>query len=299
MFKNVTILDNAGQAFFARELEFIKAKSYDVIYADLIARELFPVSNEAPEGIDTITYRTYDMVGSARIINNYADDLPRADVLGKEVSIPARAVATSFGYSRDEIIKSQMTGLPLDQRRANACQRAWEEKIDEIAWSGSPVDGLIGFLTHPNVPSLASGVALGWIGSGDPDAIIADVAAAFGKVRLDTKMKENPNTLLLPVLEYNYISSTPRATNSDTTILTFLLMNIEGLSEIRPVNELSSDAVIYDKNPDKLQLEVPKELEFLPPQEVGLELKVPAWGKTAGVNLYYPLSVLKLTSIDA
>ena len=152
---------------------------------------------------------------------------------------------------------------------------------------------------HYLASSLASGVALGWIGSGDPDAIIADVAAAFGKVRADTKLKESPNTLLLPVLEYNFISSTPRASNSDTTILTFLLLNIEGLNEIRPVNELIADGVIYDKNPDKLQLEVPKELEFLPPQEVGLELKVPAWGKTAGVNVYYPLSILKLTSINA
>ena len=299
MFKNVTILDNAGQAFFARELEHIKATSYDVIYADLIARELFPVSNEAPEGVDSITYRTYDMVGSARIINNYADDLPRADIMGKEVTIPARAIGTSFGYSRDEILKSQMTGLPLDQRRANAAQRAWEEKVDSIAWLGSAIDGLIGFLSHPNIPSLASGVAGGWIASGDPDAIIADVNAAFGKVRADTRMKENPNTLLLPVLEYNYISGTPRASNSDTTILTFLLANVIGLKEVRPVNELVTDAVIYDKSPDKLQLEIPKELEFLPPQEVGLELKIPAWGKTAGVNIYYPLSVLKITSINA
>ena len=295
MFHNITILDNAGQAFFARQLEHIKAKSYDVIYADLIARELFPVSNEAPEGVSTITYRTYDMVGSARIINSYADDLPRADIFGKETTIPARAVGSSFGYSRDDILQAKLTGLPLDQRRANAVQRAWEEKIDEIAWVGSAVDGLIGFLSHPNVPELAS-AGLGWVND-TPDEIIADFNLAVAQVRVSTKMKERVNTVLVPVSVYNHLSGTPRASNSDTTILQFILKNIEGINEIRPVNELTLDAVFYDKNPDKLQLEIVKELEFLPPQEVGLELKVPAWGKTAGVNIYYPLSVLKLTDV--
>lgn len=299
MFRNITILDDSGNAFFARQLEHIKANSYDVVYADLIARELFPVSNEAHEGADTITYRTYDMIGAARIINAYADDLPRADIFGKETIAQVRAVGISFGYNRNEILQSQMTGQPLDQRRANAAQRAWEEKVDDVAWNGDAVHNLVGFLSHPNVPELASGVTSGWITAASPDEVIADVNAAFGKVRADTLMKEQPNTMLLPVLEYNYIAGTPRATNSDTTILSFLLANVVGLQEVRPVNELTADAVIYDKNPEKLTMEIPKELEFLPPQESGLELKVPAWGKTAGVIIYYPLSVLKLTSIDA
>ena len=297
MYRNITILDNTGQAFFARQLEHIKAKSYDVQYADLIARELFPVSNEASEGVDTITYRTYDTVGSARIINAYADDLPRADVFGKETTIPVRAVGSSFGYNRNEILQAQLTGQSLDQRRSNAVMRAWEEVVDEVAWSGSATHGLIGFLNHPNVPSLASATGASFWAGSSADAIIADVNNAFGKVRADTKMKENPNTLLLPVLEYNRISATPRASNSDTTILQFMLQNVIGLQEVRPVNELTTDAVIYDKNPDKLQLEIPKELEYLPPQERGLELIVPAWGKVGGVNIYYPLSVLKLTDI--
>jgi len=293
---NVTILDGAGQAFFARQLEHIKAKSYDVVYADLIAREMFPVSNEAAEGVDTITYRTYDRTGAAKIINSYADDLPRADIFGKETIIPARSVGISFAYNRDEILKAQLTGSSLEQRRANAAQRAWEEKVDEIAWLGSAEDGLIGFLSHPNIPSMSSGTG-GWL-TASPDEIIKDFNDAVAQVRSSTKMKERVNTVMVPVRVYNHLSGTPRASNSDTTILQFILQNVEGLQEIRPVNELTTDAVFYDKNPDKLQLEVVKELEFLPVQERGLELLVPGWGKTAGVNVYYPLSVLKLTDVN-
>ena len=76
-------LDADGAVFFQRQLEHIKARSYDVRYAELKARTLFPVSNEGGPGVTTITYRTYDQVGAAKIINAYADDLPRADVAGK------------------------------------------------------------------------------------------------------------------------------------------------------------------------------------------------------------------------
>lgn len=294
--RNITILDSSAQAFFARQLEYIKAKSYDVVHADLIARELFPVSNEAPEGVDTITYRTYDMIGVAKIINSFGDDLPRADVYGKETIVPARAIGSSFAYNRNEILQSQLTGLPLDQRRANAVQRAWEEKIDEIAWNGSAVDGLIGVLNHPNVPTLASSTGAGWL-LATPDEVIADVNAWVSQMQETTKKKEQGDTVLLPIAEYNHINATPRASNSDTTIKKFILDNVEGIKDIRSVNELSTTALFYKKDPDKLQLEIPKELEFLPPQERGLELLVPAWGKTAGVNIYYPLSLLYITGV--
>jgi len=293
---SITILDSAGQAFFARQLEHIKSKSYDVVRQDLVARQFIPVSNEAPEGVSSITYRTYDSVGAAIIISSYADDLPRADVFGKETIVQARSIGSSFGYNRDEILQSQLTGVPLDQRRANAVSEAFETKVDDIAWNGDAKFNLIGLLNHPNVPVKTSITASGWVGE-SADLIIQDVNELMGQVRTTTKMKESPQTLLVPVAVFNYISGTPRNTNSDTTIMSFMLQNVVGISQIAPINELSDSAFLYDKNPDKLQMEVIKELEFLPPQESGLELVVPAWGKTAGTNVYYPLSAIRLFGV--
>ena len=65
---NNGILDADGAFFFQRQLEQIKARSYDVQYAELQARMLFPVSNEGGPGITSITYRTYDQIGAAKII---------------------------------------------------------------------------------------------------------------------------------------------------------------------------------------------------------------------------------------
>jgi len=294
--KNITLLDSSGQAFLSRQLEFIKSKTYDVVRQDLVARNFIPVSNEAPEGVDTITYRTYDTVGAAVIISDYADDLPRADVFAAETTVNARPVGSSFGYSVDEILKSQFTGIPLEQRKANAVAEAFETKIDEIAWNGDVTYNLLGLLNHPNIPTKASITTAGWVGA-SAEEVIQDTNELIGTVRAATRMKERPSVLLVPVLAYNYISGTPRSTQSDTTIMSFVLQNVVGIERIEPINELTDSAILFDSNPDKLQMEVVKELEFLAPQEDGLQIVVPAWGKTAGTNVYYPLSAIYLTGV--
>ena len=57
-----TRFDSAEDAsvFFARELDHVKAQSYDVEYPELTALHLFPQSSEADPGAETITYYTYD-----------------------------------------------------------------------------------------------------------------------------------------------------------------------------------------------------------------------------------------------
>jgi len=304
-------MDADGAVFFQRQLEKIKAKSYDVKYAELKARMLFPVSNEGGDGITTITYRTYDMVGSAKIINAYADDLPRADVAGKETSIPVRTVGAAYGYNIDEIRSSQLTGASLDQRRANAVRRANEQKVNEVAFYGDATSGLPGLFDNPNIPTgsvVDGGSGTEWVNK-TPDQILADVNDGFSDIFETTKMVERGNTVMLPPAQWSYIMSTPRSANSDTTIAQYLVNNspyLNSLEDLIPVNEcvaannpeLSADAmVIYDRDPDKLQLEIPVELEFMPVQQKGLEFEVPTRSRLAGLNIYYPLSLNILTGI--
>lgn len=44
-------LDSAETAFFARELEYIKSKSYDIEFPPLKATKLIPVSTDSTLGI--------------------------------------------------------------------------------------------------------------------------------------------------------------------------------------------------------------------------------------------------------
>jgi hypothetical protein len=307
-----TILDANETAFFTRQLEAIKAKTYDIVYPELKAERLIPVSNEAGPGAQTITYRQYDQVGIAKIVSNYANDLPRADVLGKEFTSPVRSVGVSYGYNINEIRAAQMAGLPLPQRKANAARRANDELVNRIAWTGDDEHGLLGLLNHPNV-TRASAPADGTAGSRafsakTPDQIIRDLNNMVANMMNLTKGVEVPDTLLLPVAQYAYLASTPRSANSDTTILAFFLANNPSIRRAEWLNECidasvtlapgtEDVAVAYKADPDKLTLEIPQPFEQFPEQAEALAFEVPCHSRCGGVIVYYPLSVYVLEGI--
>lgn len=311
---NSVNLDANETVFFARELEYIKAQTYDVMYPQLKATQLIPVSTNAGAGAEAITYQQFDQLGMAKIIANYADDLPRADVKGKEFTAPVRSIGASYGYNVQEIRAAQFANRNLEQRRANAARRAVEQKINNIAWFGDADNNLMGFVNHPNVTRVAAPLNAGltstlWANK-TADEILKDMnSLANGIVEL-TKGVEMPNTLLMPIDQYTLIASTARSANSDTTILEYFLMNNPFIKRVEWVNELKDAGVgvspivaggdvmiAYDNNPDKLTLEIPQPFEQFPAQERGLEFLVNCHARCAGNIIYYPLSVAIMEGI--
>lgn len=301
-------LDAGETMYFARELEFIKGKSYDVKYPELKARSLFPISYEAGPGAESITYSQYDHLGVAKIISNYANDLPRADVKGKQFTAPVRSLGDSYGYNLQEIRSAKMTGKPLEQRRANAAKRAvlWLENT--ISIFGDAESGLTGFLSNPNytvvaVPATGTGSSTAWA-TKTPDQILFDMNTVANKPFSVTKGVEMADTLLLPIDQYTYISSTARSANSDTTILEYFLKNNPFIKSVDWLNELkgagvggSDSMVAYRRDPDALTLEIPQDFEQLPVQEEGLEFIIPCHSRLGGVLIYYPLSIARSDGI--
>lgn len=296
--------DGAGM-WFQRQLEQVLAKTFEVKYAELPWRTLFPVSNEMNPAADTITYHVLDRVGVAKIIGAYAKDLPRADAFAQEVKSPVKTLGISFGYNTDEIRKARWLNTPLEQRKANAARRGTEESFNSIAFDGDADTGLPGFLSNPNitvttVPNGATSGTSFWSGK-TPDEILFDINALFEGIFSLTLMIERPNTLLLPPAQYSFIASTPRSANSDTTILQYVVNNspyIASAANIIPVNQMTGSGAgstdqmcAYDRSPEKLQAHVPMEQQFLPVQQKGLEFEIPSEARTGGVVIYYPLSV--------
>lgn len=298
-------LDAGEEAFFLRQLEYIKVKQYEIKHKPLRAAEFIPVSSEAPPGADTITIRYYDIVGLAKIVHDYASDFPRVDTYGIEKKFPVKSIGTSFGYSVKEIRRAQMAGLPLDQRRAIAAQRASDELIDRIAWLGDTATGLFGLINYPGISQYtvaATGAQNGatnstkWINK-TPDQIIADITGIINGVIVTTNGKEVPDTLIVPTGLYTYLSSTRVSSYSDKTILNYIKENFLMLKEVNWVNELagagangSDRFMVYTKDPEHLTLEIPQVFEQFAPQQENLQYSVPCHAETAGVIMYYPLS---------
>ena len=293
------VLDSNGLAFFQRELDHIKSKTFDVLYPDLTFRKLFPVTGDTPAGADSVTYQVYDKSGKVNIVAKNAKDLPRVDVDGKEVTRLVRTLATSFGYNVIEIMNSQMVGKSLDQKRANAARYAIEREFNRIAWLGDAAHNMYGLLTHPGVPS-GNAPTGSWTPATDPSDILADINDAFNTVYTQTNAVERANKLALPPEQYALIATTPRTTTSDKTILTWIIENTPQLGSANDVivaPELigagagSVDVMaVVSTNPEKMEFEIPMETMFLPEQEQGLEYVVPVIARCAGLQMYYPLS---------
>lgn len=301
-------LDANETAFFARELEFIKSRSYDVVYPELKAIQLIPVSTEAGSGAETITYQQFDQVGVAKIIANYADDLPRADIKGKEFTAKVRSIGDSYGYNVQEIRAAQMANRNLTQRKANAARRANDQLVDSLAWYGDVTHGLVGLLNNPNITAVevqvgATTAKKKWAEK-NPDEILLDLNDGVTDIIELTNGVEVPDTILIPIAQLALIQKTRLAAGTDTTILQFFLANnpsitrIEWVVQLKAVDPLPSGdtgpkdvMVVYQRNPDKLTLEIPQSYEQFPAQERNLEFVIPTHSRFGGVIIYYPLSV--------
>lgn len=298
-------LDSDESIFFSRELEVIKAKTYDVKYAALKYLSLLPLSTEAGPGAEKITYRQYDALGMAKIISNYADDLPRVDVKGKEFSSAVKSLGDAYGYNIQEIRAARMAGKPLEQRRAGQARRAIEQLANKLAFFGDAAAGIIGLLSNPNVstvtlPADGTGASKLW-STKTPDQILRDMNLVANSIVANTKGVEVPDTMLLPIEQYNYIASTARSANSDTTILAFFKANNPYVKNVEWLNELDNAGtggvldvmVCYRKDPDAIQVEVPSPFEQLEPEKRGLEYIIDCLMRFGGVSIFYPLSVAK------
>lgn len=304
-----TNLDANESVFFSRQLEQIKAQTYDVVYPDLQALNLMPTSNEAGAGANSITYRQFDRRGQAEVISDFGQDLPRSDIVAKEFPTPIVSVGASYGYSVQEIRAAQFAGLNLEQRKANVCRRSVEERINRMAWYGDSNYNISGLLNHPDivrtaVPDDGTGPSRNFADK-TAEQILRDLNETVHAIVRDTNMVEQPDTLLLPVEQRTLIQSTRLASGTDTTIEQYFLNNNGYINEIVSVNELAGAGtgdgvptnagedvmVAFTRSADKLTLEIPQMFEQFPAQERGLEFIVPCHARTAGVLIYYPRGV--------
>jgi len=293
-------LDAEDTAFFARELEQVKSRLFDVVKAPLAANRLIPVDSTTSPGARTVVYSQFDAVGVAKIIANYADDMPMAEVTGKQFSSTLKGLGFGYSYSIEDIRAAQLAGLPLEQRRANQALRAHQEAMNRLAFFGDATHGIQGWLTNANIPASAvvNGAAASPLWSSKtPDEILRDLNSAVADIVSLSKGAEAPDTVVMPIKQYQQIAANPRSSTSDTTILQFFLgqsphiRSVEWASELEGAFPGATDGfIVYQRSIDKMWQEVPVLFEQFPPQADNFAFKVPCHSKHGGTIVPYPLA---------
>ena len=301
-------VDDAS-VFFARELDYVKSKAYDKQFPELSALNYMPITTDVDEGAETVTWYGYEPTGLADIINNYADDLPRADVKGEPNTANIKSIGVSYGYNAQELRASVYTGKNLDARKATAARRAHDVKANQIAFVGSSADNLVGLFTQESgIPEFTlSEVEVQSAKHTEfkyktADEILADLNGMQAYVDNLTNSIERPDTLALPSSIYMDLA-TRRIPETEITILKFLKENSPYIKNFESWNELGAGAkmfnptgknvaFLYTKDPDKFSLELPMPYRQYPVQIKNLETIVPCESRCAGLMIYYPLSML-------
>lgn len=300
---NVVVADarlgDDGTVFFQRQLEAIEGVTYDTLYADLEAREVFPTNSFGGAGATALTYRSFNKVGRAHVINARGVDLPKSDISGFETSIPVRSVGCAYDFDIDELAAAQMAGLPLEARKCQAARRGYEQYVEKTVWSGDANAGIKGLFDNPDVTRAS--VPKDWATSTEEE-ILAQLNGMVAAMYASTKKVHRPDTLLLPVAKYMYIRSKARSINSDKTILQYFLENNGFVKDVKPINAIEGKGLegaecavlISWTSPEgnqTVRIREPLPLVFMPVQLHGLVYEIPGRGRFAGLEVTYPAAV--------
>jgi hypothetical protein len=300
--------DARHSAFLEQELEAIEAEIYRVEISALKWRKFLPVDHSYPAGVETISYRVYDMFGMAKFIHHYANDLPNVGVRGEKFSSTVEGIGVSYGYSTQDLRAAAMAGFPLDRENAMAAMEAMEMRMDHAAALGKPALGMVGFVNHPNVPiDTAADIGAGvteWSAK-TADQILNDMNAFVQAQWEDTQELHPPDTLLLPTAQYGLISTKRVGVDTSTTVLQMFLANspfiktVDSWYRLNTADEAGTGprAVAYKKDPRVVKVAVPMEAIQHEPERRSLMFSVPVEARFGGTLVRMPLAIRYLDGI--
>ena len=316
-FTNILRMDAGEAAYFARQLEYVKARTRDVKYPENSIRNWIPISGEAGPAADSIAWRQFDSKGKFALSGDKSKDAPRVDISAKEDFLSVKDLEAAYGYTIMDIRKAMYAGLPLGTRLANAARLAYEQSLNDWGWNANGTAewaGARGFIYMADVLNSATlGLPLtgNWCDENGaptattPNQILADINLLINYPRTYSKKVHKVNTVAMPTSKYSFINTTMRSELSDKSILEIAQSQHPGV-RFGEVNELSNvirpsartgsvrcDVVLaYENSEENISLEVPQAYEEYPVVFNGKEYVTTCHYRIGGTIAYYPASVI-------
>ena len=270
---------------------------------------LFPQTSDTDEGASYIEYYSYEPVGFAAIIANYASDLPRVDVKGTPHRAEIVNIGDSYGYNVQELRacrRNAVLGImkSLDAVRAEAARRVYDVKVNHLIWNGDEKAKIVGILSSDNnipVYTLQNGAGgkADWA-SKTADEIAADIAGILNYIDTLTQSVEHPDSWCMPNDLYTALNLR-RIDGTGESVLSYIKEHTPQIKNWETAGELSKSnkdynttgkniGLLYTKDADKMYHDVPMAFLQHAPQDRNLEIVINCEGRDAGMVIPYPLS---------
>ncbi len=299
-----------GLAFYISQLASLEPRIYEAKYANINYDELIPVDTSLPEYVDQWDYISYDGVTLGKFIGSSADDLPDVTINANKSVVPIGYAGNMYGYSLDELRKSQQLRIPLDTTKARLAYRGAQEHIQRVAYFGDASRNMTGLFNNPNLA--LSNSTLNWY---DPattgQQIVDDVDSFLRSIWTNSATVHVPNVLVLDSARWALINSKPMSAQfPNQTVLEYLKTHnvYTGLTDqpLRVVQRLQLSAaqlaaggvsngnkdrmMAYELNEENLSMQVPIPWRSLAPQFDNLNVKIPCEWKCSGTEIRFVFS---------
>jgi hypothetical protein len=296
-------MDANETMMFARQLEQIEARLFEVKYPEGHAIELVPLNTAIDPGALTYTYRAGDYSGEAKRVVNWATDFPRVDLQGKEVTHKLDNYGASFGYDLQQLRSAKFANFALESQLNAAARRVIMRKLDANLWFGDSQIGVTGLANNALV-SLVSVITGTWT-SATADQILADAQKLISAAENASKGVEKSNAVILPVSRYTLLAAKFMGVSAPGfTVLDMLKKANPGVAfyqsyQLETANAAGTGprAIAFTSDSEQLEGLVPIEFEVLPAVDQGGQFEVKVMGRFGGVAIRYPLSVQYMDSI--
>lgn len=302
-------LDAAESAFFARELEKVRERLFEVKYPENKAFSFLPMATDIDPADDLVTIRKGDMVGAADLGSDYSTSGPSANVFESEESSFIRPIKAQYAYSFHDARRSARYNKRLPERLAMACRRSIANKLDDVLLLG---DGTAAYLklyglfklSGTSTYSTPAGVSTSktWALKTSTE-ILADLCAPFTQVIVDTKEAFPPDRLILPVSSLEQITTRTMGDGNSKSILQEFKERKPGVTILTSIKletagtASSKRAVVYKADPEVVEGYVPVEFEPLAPALEGYNVVTRCHARTGGVSAHHPKAICYMDEI--
>jgi hypothetical protein len=191
-------------------------------------------------------------------------------------------------------------GMALTSEGAAAARLAYEQLVDEVTHIGDTSMNLEGLFNHTGITTVAAAQT---IAAATPDQALATINGSITGIFAATNGIELPDTVVLPLAVFGDITTRRLGSTDGMTVLEFIQKsNVYTARTGQPLNiefdhRLTNRMVTYKKDPGVLKLHMPMPLQFLPPQAVGLEVRVLGAFRFSPINIRRPAAMRYTTGV--
>lgn len=319
---------------FARQLEHVIAKVYAAEFAQYRATEFFPVNTECGPGDLSFTYRMTSRIGNAQVINaGNARDLPNVDLEGEEWPAQIITLGASYNFSVIDQASAAKAQIAIEAEKGKATRQAIEALEEQIWCTGYAPTGTSGVTNAPGVAAVtqvstgtwsaqlkvalatAPATTTPYPGVGAVSAIASDIIAMKQQIFTKTIGGHKATHCLLPANLYAMLDTAPQSPAFTSKTFLKMLEELTGLvfdywpilqnvgaiagsgSSIGSGDAFNTRVMVYEKNPDVIQLMVAQPFVQLAPQPTGLVWEIPAYSRLGGAMAVRPLGIVYMDGL--